>query len=539
MSGKSLQKYVMASSSKTGQQLETSEVRRVIANFAMDGHWINSSEALDLNKMKEQVILLKFWTSGCINCQNIMSRVDKLGKMYRGKLSVIGVHSAKFQRENMYSIVESAVKLHEISYPVYLDTDRAMFRNLGVLGWPTCIVLVPCGSVQADGSKCEAKILGTFVGENAIEDLESYLDSIFADSSEGENDYASVPPSLLFKDAEDIMPSFVSYDPSTDRIFLSDTKNNRIVVIDSSGKCLQTIGGCGSGYSDGEFKSVKFSSPRGVVYSPRQNTLFVCDTDNHSIRAIDFDKEIVRTIAGNGNQGFDAVGGAKGMLQRLNSPYGIDIHPDQEILFVSMAGLHQIWAVSLSTCEAYSISGCGRELNRNGDSGLKVAWAQPQGVALSRDGLIIADSESSSIRKMDLSNGGSSCLAGGDPLFEGNLFCFGDRDGYGGLQMIPIIRPLLQHPHDIAIHPDLSHLVYISDTYNNKIKVYDMRENLLTTVSDVFDAPEGLCFLTNDELIVLDRSQDNRLHFLNLKDGSIRSIPIRMNQNYNETLCQV
>ena len=529
MSGSSLQKYVMPSSSK------------VVPNFAIDGHWINSCEALDLNKMKDRVVLLKFWTSGCINCQNIMSRVDKLAKMYRGKLSVIGVHSAKFERENMYSIVDSAVRLHEISYPVYVDTDRAMFRNLGVLGWPTCIVLAPCGIALSDGSKCEAKILGTFVGENAVGDLEDYLDSIFADIPVGENDNASVSPTVLFKGEEDIMPSFVSYDPSSDRIFLSDTKNNRILVTDSSGKCLQTIGGGGSGYSDGEFGSVRLSSPRGVVYSPQRNTLFVCDTDNHSIRAIDFDDEIVRTIAGNGNQGFDAVGGAKGMLQRLNAPYGVDIHPDQELLFVSMAGFHQIWAVNLSTCEAYSISGCGRELNRNDDSGLKSAWAQPQGLALSGEhGLIVADSESSSIRKMNVSNGGSSCLAGGDPLFEGNLFCFGDRDGYGSLQMVPIIRPLLQHPHDVAIHPDLSHLVYISDTYNNKIKVYDMRQNLLKTVSDAFDAPEGLCFHTNDVLIVLDRSQGNRLHFLNVKDGSIRSISIRMNQNYGEeTLCQV
>ncbi|KAL8120157.1 hypothetical protein AgCh_017336 [Apium graveolens] len=41
----------------------------------------------------------------------------------------------------------------------------------------------------------------------------------------------------------------------------------------------------------------------------------------------------------------------------------------------------------------------------------------------------IADSESSSIRSVDLKTGGSKLLAGGDPVFSDNLFWFGDHDG--------------------------------------------------------------------------------------------------------------
>ena len=55
------------------------------------------------------------------------------------------------------------------------------------------------------------------------------------------------------------------------------------------------------------------------------------------------------------------------------------------------------------------------------------------------ESMIVADSESSSIRKLDLKSGGSKGLAGGDPLFAENLFRFGDEDG-------TLSRALLQHP---------------------------------------------------------------------------------------------
>lgn len=53
--------------------------------------------------------------------------------------------------------------------------------------------------------------------------------------------------------------------------------------------------------------------------------------------------------------------------------------------------------------------------------------------------MFVADSESSSIRQLDLNSGGSKACVGGDYLFADNLFRFGDKDGEGG-------TALLQHP---------------------------------------------------------------------------------------------
>lgn len=55
------------------------------------------------------------------------------------------------------------------------------------------------------------------------------------------------------------------------------------------------------------------------------------------------------------------------------------------------------------------------------------------------DFMIVADSESSSIRKLNLKTGGSRGLAGGDPFFADNLFSYGDIDG-------KFSQAQLQHP---------------------------------------------------------------------------------------------
>jgi DNA-binding beta-propeller fold protein YncE len=74
--------------------------------------------------------------------------------------------------------------------------------------------------------------------------------------------------------------------------------------------------------------------------------------------------------------------------------------------------------------------------------------------------LIVADSESSSIRVVNLKSGGSRSLAGGDPMIPENLFRFGDHDGTGS-------DVLLQHPLGVVYASD--NQIYVADSYNHKV----------------------------------------------------------------------
>lgn len=93
-------------------------------------------------------------------------------------------------------------------------------------------------------------------------------------------------------------------------------------------------------------------------------------------------------------------------------------------MYVAMAGQHQIWRYDIQAGTIANFSGTGYERNQNGAGPLTTSWAQPSGLSLSPDGnaLYVADSESSTVRRLDLRSGGSQAIVGGDPLFSDNLF---------------------------------------------------------------------------------------------------------------------
>src|SRR5207244_8167818 len=64
-----------------------------------DHGWLNTDKPLSLTALKGKVVLLDFWTYGCINCMHIIPDLKKLEHKYPNELVVIGVHSAKFENE--------------------------------------------------------------------------------------------------------------------------------------------------------------------------------------------------------------------------------------------------------------------------------------------------------------------------------------------------------------------------------------------------------------------------------------------------------
>lgn len=61
--------------------------------------WLNTDRALSLQALRGKIVLLDFWTYGCINCIHIIPDLKKLEAKYPNNLVVIGVHSAKFENE--------------------------------------------------------------------------------------------------------------------------------------------------------------------------------------------------------------------------------------------------------------------------------------------------------------------------------------------------------------------------------------------------------------------------------------------------------
>ncbi len=377
---------------------------------------------------------------------NVLPQLRKLEEKYADQLIVVGVHSAKFAAEKDLENVRKAVLRYEIEHPVVNDKDFVIWQQYGARAWPTLMFIDP-----------EGKVLGKHEGEIDA----AMFDGLIAKMMNEFDEHAvldTTPIRLnLEKDKEWERPlSFpgkVLADEASDRLFIADSNHNRIVVTTLYGDVLHTIGSGEHGLRDGGFDDALFHDPQGMALDG--DTLYVADTKNHAIRRIDIPNQSVKTIAGTGEQARMFHRGGNARFVSLNSPWDLELNGGT--LYIAMAGFHQIWSLDLTSQEARPYAGNGRE--RIADGSLSRAeLAQPSGIVSDGHKLYFTDSETSAVRSADLNGNNSVNTIVGLHLFE-----FGDVDGTGN-------EVRLQHPIGIELHEGI---LYIADTYNNKIKCID------------------------------------------------------------------
>ncbi|NWS67844.1 NHLC2 protein, partial [Crotophaga sulcirostris] len=518
-----------------------------VPELGADLQWLNTEGPISLHKdLCGKVVVLDFFTYCCINCLHLLPDLHALEHQFSDKdgFVIVGVHSAKFPNEKVLDNIKSAILRYNIVHPVVNDAEATLWHELEVSCWPTLVIVGPRGNM-----------LFSLVGEGHREKLFLFTSITLKfykergqikDNKIGIKLYRdSLPPSPL------LFPGKVTVDDSGERLVIADTGHHRILVTRKSGQIIHTIGGPNSGRRDGRFSEAAFNSPQGVAI--KNNIIYVADTENHLIRKIDLESEMVTTVAGVGIQGVDMEGGAKGEEQPISSPwdvvFGNSVSGTQEddVLWIAMAGTHQVWALMLEGGKlpkgsdlkkgvCLRFAGSGNEENRNNAYPHKAGFAQPSGLSLASEEpwncLFVVDSESSTVRTISLKDGAVKHLVGGerDPL---NLFAFGDVDGAG-------INAKLQHPLGVTWDKKRK-LLYVADSYNHKIKVVDPKLKNCATLAgtgeagnvvgssftqSTFNEPGGLCVEENGRLMYVADTNNHQIKVLDLETRIISMLPI-------------
>lgn len=472
--------------------------------------WLNTDKPLSLAALKGKVVLLDFWTYGCINCMHIIPDLKRLEKKYPNELVVIGVHSAKFANEKETENIRRIVLRYEIEHPIVNDADFAIWQAYAVNAWPTRYLIDPAGYV-----------LGRLSGEGGYEELDQLIGETVAEfRKRGELNEAPLKLALERAKVGDLplaFPGKVLADQKGGRLFIADSDHNRIVIAKLDGTLIETVGTGVHGANDGSFAGATFFRPQGMALAG--DTLYVADTENHLIRAVDLKARTVNTIAGTGQQSheYGAMGTARTVA--LNSPW--DLQVAGSTLYIAMAGPHQIWRYDLSLREISTFAGSGREARIDGPVD-EAGFAQPSALATDGKTLYVSDAEANIIRAISL---------GPKPevrtLVGGDLFEFGDVDGGGD-----DVR--LQHPLGLAKWGDK---LLIADTYNHKIKVLDPAARSTRTfagsgksgqndgAAPTFYEPGGLS-VAGETLYVAD-TNNHAIRVVDLKTKTTRTLSIK------------
>jgi|GEM_PF-2979 len=483
--------------------------------------WIGAAP-LSLADLRGKVVVIDFWTLCCVNCHHVLPELAALEEQFAGEqVQVLGVHSAKFPREQERAAVELAVARHRITHPVISDPDRALWEQFAVKAWPTLVVLDTTGreAWRTSGEVTAedlARVVRRLLDEARDADTLGLGVSISAPVSEPQTRLKH--PSKLH-----VYPGLVAQARGMDplaqeegRLYVADTGHHVILECalevgadgwPSSARVLRSFGERGeAGFVDGD--SPRFHDPRGM--SRLGDTLWVADTGNHALRVLDLDSGQVRTVAGTGQRG---KGGRADPTQprgtSLRSPWSVEA--TEGAVFVAMAGAHQIWVVLPERGHAGPMIGSGAEGHVDG-SPRDAALAQPSGMALFGNNLFWTDSETSSVRLADLEGGEVMTVVGQD------LFDFGDIDGAGA-------QVRLQHPLDLTV-ADGS--VWVSDTYNHKIKRIELSGGVTSTVATgaggALCEPDGLDSL--GQFLVIADTGNHRLRVMDRETGELRDLPV-------------
>jgi hypothetical protein len=106
-------------------------------------------------------------------------------------------------------------------------------------------------------------------------------------------------------------------------------------------------------------------------------TLYIADTANHRIRVVDPATGLIRTLAGTGVSGDSGDGGPAAEAD-LRSPQGIALDEDADVLYVADTGNHVIRAIDLFDGTISTVAGT-RDAGFSGDDGPAILgrWEQP------------------------------------------------------------------------------------------------------------------------------------------------------------------
>lgn len=474
--------------------------------------WLNVDEPLTLAELRGKIVILDFWTYGCINCIHVIPELHSLEEKYSLELVVIGVHSGKFDHERETENIRRINERYGRTHPVVNDRDFEIWRSYGIRAWPSFIIIDP-----------EGMVLGHHAGEGIYELFDEVLTGmvevfeargtldrrpleIGADRPRG-------PASPLR------FPGKVLADEEGEILYIADSNHHRVVVTDLGGRVLEVIGSGESGFADGDVSTARFLRPQGLALAD-PGTLFVADTGNHSIRRVDLASGTVTTAAGIGRQVYmHRIRSGPARTTGLNSPWDVLYHDGQ--LYIAMAGQHQLWRYDPSREMLYHHAGTAIEELVDGplpDAGLN----QPSGLATDGRILYVADSEASAVRAAEFDTRGRL-----DTIVGTGLFDFGDVDGIGDA-----VR--LQHPKGVTYHE--GH-IYIADTYNNKIKRLDpvTRESVTFLgegkpgwkdgAEPLFYEPAGLSIAAG-KLFIAD-TNNHAIRVAELATGEVRTLALR------------
>ena len=400
--------------------------------------WLNA-DAQTVAGQQGRVLAIVFWNASSAYCHNLLDSLVRLQARFPVGLSILAIHQAKFDAELDGRLVLKAANRLGLTFPVANDRTWTTWQHYGIQSWPSVALVDTRGRLRE-----------VFAGDQHLAALDSAIHGLI-DEVGG----ATLSPEPARRSgAEPRLPlSFPSgLAVGENHLYVSDTGHHRILECTHSGRVLREFGTGHGDLVDGPADTAAFRNPRGLCLV--RESLFVADTGNGALRRIRLLDGAVDTVVGSGRNGAVREGRQEpGAALALNQPW--DITGTLDRIYIAMAGSNQIWEFDLGQARLKLVAGSG-EMGIADGAARSAMFAHPSGLALVQQTLYVADSGTSAIRAIQLTQSNVQTLVG-QGLYE-----FGDQDGQRR-------DARLQLPMALALDP-ASPVLWVADSYNGSLR---------------------------------------------------------------------
>jgi len=239
----------------------------------------------------------------------------------------------------------------------------------------------------------------------------------------------------LAAEAQLNFPTAVAVD-AQGHLYIADTMNHRVRRVDAKTGIITTIAGTGQARFSGDggpADRAALNEPAALAVDV-QGQLYIADQSNNRVRAVDLKTGIIRTVAGMGSAVYDGDG-KPATEASLAGPSGLAVAAGT--LYIADTFNGRIRAVDLLTGMIATVAGDGGSYRyQSPDDPPSSSVSRPSGIALDREGnLFLTDSDSHLIRRWDRTTGiltriagtgsASSAGDGGTALEAGLCYPFG------------------------------------------------------------------------------------------------------------------
>lgn len=442
--------------------------------------WFNTERPLTLAELRGKAVLLHFWRYGSIDCVHSLAELRQLQKKFPDEVAVIGVHVPELAAERDSTELRKAINRHHLQHPVLQDAGLEVFRRYRIRTLPMVVYIDTRGY-----------IVGALRDMLKVRRLEKSIAEDLA-QAEAEDRHNRAPlPLKPQPEAMSVLKFPGKLLATATRLYVSDSALNRVLEVDRGGRVRRTFGSGSAGLVDGQGGYASFDNPQGLARIGED--LYVADAGNQALRRIRLDRGEVDTVAR-----------WEGQAAVSPAAYPWDLVHQGGVLYIAMAGLHQLWTYTLSTARLSAYAGTGQPAPQDG-SARGAGFSQPCGLASLDDVLFVADAGASAIRTVRPASLGVATLCGGSSG--------------------PAVGSDLQHPMALAAD-GARQLLWIADSYNSRLKLLSLRDGRIKDfpVDHTLDQPAGLS-LAGDSLFVANTNAHEILE-LDTVSGTVRMLDI-------------